>query len=484
MNGCGSRTVRRRRGRGIMVVAGLVAAIGGAAADVAARPNAQTPPLPQTVEATIDVGARPVGIGVNPVTHKVYVTNATGNSVSVIDGVTLKVVKTLAVGNTPWYWIGVMPARNRIYVANNGSGTLSVIDGATDAVVATVGGLTGAPEGVGADDGRNLVYVTRAGSLMSVVDGATQQVLRTVNTGAFNHSAVVSPSLGRIYVSRTAPDVLSVFDTNSLALVGDIAATGHPALDPGTEQVWLADFRSPRLWRVDGRSNAVLDQLPITYAPLLAAIDTTRGCLYATNPSAGQLTVVDIVNRRELGQLTVGRTPGGVGVDPVTGRVFVANEASNTVTVIKGARCDQPATAPTPTATALPSATPSPTASATPSPTASATTRPTTTASATPSQTTAPSPTLTPVLTPTTPPSSTPAPVSACICRTVRERVPPAVINDAVANPGRYEGWMRPLDPNKPPSPANPPRACLALQNADLPYHPLWNTPLWRVGCR
>lgn len=472
MRDCAGTSRPRRTGRRIIVAAGLLSVMSWAAADAQARPSAQPRPLPQVIEATIDVGARPVGIGVNPSTHKVYVTNAGGHSVTVIDGQTLKVIKTLMVGSTPWYWIGVMPGRNRIYVANNGSGTLSVIDGATDTVVATVAGLTGAPEGVGVDDARNLVYVTRAGSLMSVVDGATQQLLRTVNTGAFNHSAVVSPSLGRIYVSRTAPDVLSVFDSTDLSSVGDIAATGHPALDPVTEQVWLADFRNPRLWRVDGRSNTVLDQLPITDAPLLAAIDGSRGCLFATNPATGSLTVVDIVNRRELGRLTVGRTPGGVGVDPGTGRVFVANEASNTVTVIRGARCDQPAEAPT--ATALPS----------PSPTATVTSTPHATETATASPTLDPSPTVA-VPTATVPlPTATVPPLSACICRTVRERVPPAVINDAVANPGRYEGWMRPLDPNKPPSPANPPRACLALQNADLPYHPLWNTPLWRVGCR
>jgi hypothetical protein len=65
----------------------------------------------------------------------------------------------------------------------------------------------------------------------------------------------------------------------------------------------------------------------------------------------------------------------------------------------------------------------------------------------------------------------------------VQQRVPPVVIDDALANPARYYGWQYPLDPGKPPGPANPPRTCLTLQNVNVDYHPTWNRPIWRVGC-
>jgi hypothetical protein len=61
--------------------------------------------------------------------------------------------------------------------------------------------------------------------------------------------------------------------------------------------------------------------------------------------------------------------------------------------------------------------------------------------------------------------------------------VPPAIVNDAVANPQHYFGWRMPLDPNKPVSPANPPRVCLSLQHSNLRFHPVFNAPVWRVGC-
>jgi uncharacterized protein YegL len=71
-----------------------------------------------------------------------------------------------------------------------------------------------------------------------------------------------------------------------------------------------------------------------------------------------------------------------------------------------------------------------------------------------------------------------------CICDAVRNRVPRAVINFAMANPEKIQGWKWLLDPNKPPSPANPRRECLDLRSSDLDYHWLFNAPIWRVGCR
>ena len=94
-----------------------------------------------------------------------------------------------------------------------------------------------------------------------------------------------------------------------------------------------------------------------------------------------------------------------------------------------------------------------------------------------------PSPTSSPTATPPLTATPTPVPASNCVCAAVRSRVPAVVVADALANPDRYYGWMYPLDPGKPPSPANPPRTCLSLHQVGLDFHPLWNKPEWRVGC-
>jgi YVTN family beta-propeller protein len=55
-----------------------------------------------TVIATIPVGTNPNGVGTNPLTNRIYVTNQDDNNVSVIDGVTQTVITTILVGARPF----------------------------------------------------------------------------------------------------------------------------------------------------------------------------------------------------------------------------------------------------------------------------------------------------------------------------------------------------------------------------------------------
>lgn len=96
---------------------------------------------------------------------------------------------------------------------------------------------------------------------------------------------------------------------------------------------------------------------------------------------------------------------------------------------------------------------------------------------ATPTRTAAPSPTA------TSGPSATPPPSPPEVCAFIVGRVPPAVIADALANPGSYHGWGTRVNPALPPSPANPLRTQLSLHNIAIPYSPVNNTVRWKGGC-
>ena len=107
-----------------------------------------------------------------------------------------------------------------------------------------------------------------------------------------------------------------------------------------------------------------------------------------------------------------------------------------------------------------------------------------------------PTPTAGPSATPTQRPTqmATPPPEGpGCVCDVTLRKVPPAVRDDALANPERVTGWNQLLDPNKPGSPPwpapghddppNPRRTCLDVQNRAIGYHPLFNTVVYRAGC-
>ena len=79
----------------------VLGAVGVSAAILVPTAAAPAPAAAPAVTATIPVGIAPLGVGNNPVTNTVYVTNNGDNTVSVISGETQRVTATIAVGPAP-----------------------------------------------------------------------------------------------------------------------------------------------------------------------------------------------------------------------------------------------------------------------------------------------------------------------------------------------------------------------------------------------
>src|SRR5579872_26229 len=87
----------------------------------------------QALPRNIGTGEQPMAVAVNEKTNKAYVINHDDNSLTVIDGKSLKVLSTIKTGVGPEV-VAVNPITNRIYIGNATEGTVTVVDGATNEV--------------------------------------------------------------------------------------------------------------------------------------------------------------------------------------------------------------------------------------------------------------------------------------------------------------------------------------------------------------
>jgi len=83
---------------------------------------------------------------------------------------------------------------------------------------------------------------------------------------------------------------------------------------------------------------------------------------------------------------------------------------------------------------------------------------------------------LPPVDTPTVAPAGN-------VCPQILKVVPPAAINAAVQNPGAVRAFNQLRDAGKPESPFNLRRTWLSIHAYSKPYHPLFNSLEFKVGC-
>jgi hypothetical protein len=83
---------------------------------------------------------------------------------------------------------------------------------------------------------------------------------------------------------------------------------------------------------------------------------------------------------------------------------------------------------------------------------------------------------------PTARPTTTPAPTPS-VCDAIIGKVPEAVITNALSNPASIPGWGQAQDPSRPVSPTNPIRNKLTMINVAQPYHPTFNSVIFRAVC-
>jgi DNA-binding beta-propeller fold protein YncE len=187
---------------------------------------------------TVNVGSAPQALGVDELTDTVYVTNTGGQTVSVINGATCngkntagcaQIPATVAVGNAPRA-VGVNPVTHTIYVANRDDGTVSVVDGrrcngsdSSDCGQApptvAIGGFTG--RGIAVDVKTNTVYASSIDdSDVLVIDGASCRAGHTngchakplnLRTGGWPINLALNEANGTLYVSDNVDSAVSYY---------------------------------------------------------------------------------------------------------------------------------------------------------------------------------------------------------------------------------------------------------------------------------
>lgn len=229
--------------------------------------------LTNTVMGTIPVTSAQ-GIGVTPDGTRAYVTNAnTPGVVSVIDTFSNSVVATIPVTDRPWF-VRFTPDGSKGFVVGNGApGTVEVIDtnpssGTYNTVLATIPAGT-FPAGVGITPDGKFAYVTNGlsddvlvidtssynvvttiplssgpgfiavgssrayvplffGAYVWVINTLTNKNIARVPVGPAPTAAAFTPNEGRVYVTNSGRNTVSVISTASNTVVATITVGSHP----------------------------------------------------------------------------------------------------------------------------------------------------------------------------------------------------------------------------------------------------------------
>jgi len=318
------------------------------------------------VIATIHLGpnadATAFALAVNPNTNKTYVTpgleplGCESHIVSVIDNRTNTVLAPITVGLSP-FGVAVNPKTNKIYVANAGgalctnesSNAVSVIDGSTDAVEKTItlDGL--GPAFVAVNLNTSKIYVTMNGGCctdghtVAVIDGSTDAVLRYVDVDLNPFIVAVNPRTNLVYVTH-GEDKITVIDgsTDTVKTTFSIGSEARAiAFDSNGKFLYVAARNTNQLAVVDARTNTVVQTIPVGRRPHGVVFNPENGRIYVTNRGScdstpGTVSVIDSGTRTVVATVQVGSCPRFLDRNPRTGLLYVPNAfTSRSVSVIR-----------------------------------------------------------------------------------------------------------------------------------------------------
>ena len=249
------------------------------------------------------------------------------DSVAILDGSSLDLVATLAVGDNP-HEISASPDGTRAYVANSGESSISMIDVSGEPRVAATWAL---PDGIGVHD----VEATMDGRVIAVsgrrnialeLDAATGRVLRTdtisragawmvETTGADRTVVVASMEGGAITLLRRGTR------QELPAATGEIDA----AMAPGGKHVWSVNFQTGDLTVLDATTGALVRRL--RSGAMATRVLFLPGDSTALTVNGGDSTVVawQVSTMRRLATVRLPRSPKVIAASPDGTRAFVSH---------------------------------------------------------------------------------------------------------------------------------------------------------------
>jgi YVTN family beta-propeller protein len=287
-------------------------------------------------------------------TVRIIQTNSAGDDVSIIDPATNKVVGTIN-GIEVNHGAAAAPDGSRYYVSDEGRSTLDVVDTKTLRVTRSIP-LSGHPNNIGISKDGKRVYVS-----IAVAPGAVD----VVDTGSLEKVKSI-PVKGAVHNTYVTPD-------GKYVVAGSIQGKTITVIDQKTEEpVWVLDMDlgirpMAFLTNPDGSTKWIFAQLSLFNG--FAVIDFAthkeinriklpelppgkKPYLYGGNESHGMAVTSDgktlVVNSRlntaiyfyslpdlkVLGSTEVGRSPDWVTLTPDGKTAYVANAASNSVSVV------------------------------------------------------------------------------------------------------------------------------------------------------
>ncbi len=281
--------------------------------------------------ASVQVGRNPIFCAASPSGRKLFVSNHDGDSISIIDTVTMRESKRLRVGRGP---LGIAFASERLAVVCNWRGReISLIDVPAGREVRRIRVGDGPVYVATSADGRYAYVSCQRADAVSVVDLMQRRKVRDIAVARGPTGVAVAADPPVLYVSCGPLGRLLAIDALrhepagqaelSLAGISPLAVNGQHLFALGAADTLL---------KIDAQTGQLVRRIPVGRSPFGIAIGGNH--MYVSNPGAASISVVELESFSEVGTIAAGGVPRGLAVSPDLSALYVCDSAADQLRVI------------------------------------------------------------------------------------------------------------------------------------------------------
>jgi YVTN family beta-propeller protein len=145
------------------------------------------------------------------------------------------------------------------------------------------------------------------------------------------------PASGRLYIAHLGDDMLTVFDTRSQKVVGDVHGLKHVhgvLAIPGLHRIYASATGTNELAVIDDQTLNIVARVPAGTYPDGIAYASKENKLYVSDKNGQTETVVDPSSNKVVTTIPLGGPVGNSQYDPASDRILVAVHKLNAIVEI------------------------------------------------------------------------------------------------------------------------------------------------------
>jgi YVTN family beta-propeller protein len=257
-----------------------------------------------------------------------YVSNISGNNVSVVNAANNTVVASIPVDASP-EGLAVTPNGGLVYVACVGANKVDVISTASNSIIASIPVGASPIQLAITPNGAQVYVVAQANNQVNVIDTGSQTVIANIDVGSHPTRVAFSPDGTRGYVTSLYGGTISVIDVNSKGVIGSFPAGAGPVAvaAASTGRLYVSNQYSNTV-TVHDLSGNMLATISGLLFPNAVAVTPDGTRVFVTNGNGATVSTIDTSSNSVIGTLPVGSTPTSVAVSPDGTMAYIVNEFS------------------------------------------------------------------------------------------------------------------------------------------------------------